>query len=239
MWRCCLVTLVSLVMVASACAQEALWVAAGAGYRRPVLQLLEAFSQATGIPAQASFGNMQQVRIQAQENQNMALVVGDRVFLEPMGLFERYQPLGWGQLVLVTAKGQAIQSLQDLKDPRFVRIALADQAKAVYGHAAATCLQRMGLLPGLADRMLEVATVPQVAAYVATGEVSAGFVNRTEAIAQKDRTGAQIDAPQSCYDPIELSVGIVKGQDDKASVRAFSEFLKSPAARNILAQHGM
>ena len=43
---------------AHAWAADTLLVAAGAGYRKPVLELLEGFSAAHGIRAEASFGNM-------------------------------------------------------------------------------------------------------------------------------------------------------------------------------------
>jgi len=218
---------------------DGLLVAAGAGYRRPVTQLLEGFTRASGIRAEGSFGNMKQVQAQAHQNPDIAVLIGDRVFLEPMNLAENWQLLGVGKLVLVTAKGQAIQSIEDLREARFKRIALPDRERAVYGRAATMCLQRLGLTQTLADRLLEVQTVPQVGAYLSAGEVDAGFVNLTEALALKDRAGQRLEAPQSCYTPIELSAGVIKGKGDAAAVRAFVEYLNSPAARQILARHGM
>ncbi len=224
---------------AHAWAADTLLVAAGAGYRKPVLELLEGFSAAHGIRAEASFGNMKQVEIQARQNPEIALLIGDQAFLEPMGLAERFVPLGTGALVLVTAPGQPLAAMADLREARFRRIALPDRTKAVYGNAAATCLARLGLAQPLAGRLLEVATVPQVSAYVATGEVDAGFVNRTEALALQGRVGARIDAPQDCYDPIALSAGVLKGRAEGAAVRAFLGYLASPAARRVLERHGM
>jgi len=218
---------------------DSLLVAAGAGYRRPVTQLLEGFTQATGIRAEGSFGNMKQVETQARQNPDISVLIGDRMFLEPMDLAENWQLLGVGKLVLVTAKGQTIRSIEDLRDARFKRIALPDRERAVYGRAATLCLERLGLTSALADRLLYVQTVPQVGAYLATAEVDAGFVNLTEAMALRARTGQQLEAPQSCYTPIELSAGVIKGKESVATVNAFVEYLKSPAARQILARHGM
>lgn len=226
-------------LAANAWAADALLVAAGAGYRKPVMELLEDFSKSSGMRTEASFGNMRQVETQARQNPDIALMIGDRAFLEPMGLAERFQLLGTGRLVLVTARGQAIASLADLREPRFRRIALPDRAKAVYGNAAATCLARLGLAQPLAGRLVEVATVPQVSAYVATSEVDAGFLNRTEALALQGRAGAAIDAPQDCYDPIELSVGVLKGRAGGAAARAFLDYLALPATRQVLERHGM
>lgn len=229
----------ALVWVCNVWAGEPLLVAAGAGYRKPVLELLAGFTQASGIQAEASFGNMQQVQTQAQQNPAIALLIGDRAFLEPMGLTERLQPLGQGLLVLVTARGQALASLDELRAPRFGRIALPDRNKAVYGRAAAICLERLGLQQALAPRLLEVATVPQVAAYVAAGEVDAGFINRTQALALQERVGTVLEVPPGCYPRIELSVGVLRGRSEAAAVRAFLAYLEGPQARQVLQRHGM
>lgn len=226
-------------LAANTWAADTLLIAAGAGYRRPVTQLLEEFTKASGIKAEASFGNMKQVETQAQQNPDIALLIGDRAFLEPMGLAEHFQHLGTGKLVLVAARGQALAAIADLRQPHFKRIAIPDRTKAVYGNAAATCLERLNLAQPLAERLLEVATVPQVGAYLVTGEVDAGFVNRTEALALAGRAGTAIDAPQDCYDPIELSVGVLKGRANGVAARALLDYLASPAARKVLEQHGM
>lgn len=239
MLRRFLLACTAFLLAANAWAADTLLVAAGAGYRRPVMELLEDFTKSSGIRAEASFGNMKQVETQAKQNPDIALLIGDRAFLEPMGLAERFQHLGTGRLVLVAARGQALASIADLREPRFKRIALPDRTKAVYGNAAATCLERLGLAQALADRLLEVATVPQVGAYLATGEVDAGFVNRTEALALQGRAGAGIDAPQDCYAPIELSVGVLQGRAGGTAAQAFLGYLGSPAARRVLERHGM
>ena len=54
-----------------------------------------------------------------------------------------------------------------------------------------------------------------------------------------DRVGAQLEAPASCYDPIELSVGVLKGRGDSAAARAFIDYLATPAARSVLQRHGL
>jgi len=236
----CLAVFALLLPVAHAqTVEDGLLVAAGAGYRRPVTELLEGFTQTSGIRAEGSFGNMRQVEAQVRQNPDIAVMIGDRVFLEPTNLAEHWQFLGAGKLVLVTARGQAIESIDELRDARFARIALPDRERAVYGRAASMCLERLGLAQVLAERLLEVQTVPQVGAYLSTGEVDAGFVNLTEALALRERTGQQLEAPQQCYTPIELSAGIIKGKRDTAALRAFIEYLNSPAARQILARHGM
>ncbi|RRD58030.1 molybdate ABC transporter substrate-binding protein [Comamonadaceae bacterium OH2545_COT-014] len=228
-------------MLAAGAAQgaDALLVAAGAGYRKPVLALAERFTARTGIKVEASFGNMGQVQAQLRQNPAIALVAGDKAFLEPMQVFDGFAPLGQGKLALVAARGVPLKALSDLKDARFKRVALPDPVKAVYGKAATTCLARTGLDQALQGRLLPVATVPQVGAYVTAGEVDAGFVNRTEALALAARAGEALDAPAECYDPIEIVLGRVQGRAATPEAQAFIDFVATPEAREVLVQHGL
>ena len=144
-----------------------------------------------------------------------------------------------GRLTLVAARGVPLKEAQDLKDARFRRIGVPDRRQAVYGRAAFTCMQRLGLLDVLTPKLLEVATVPQVGAYLATGEVDAGFVNKTEAQALKARVGDALEMPLSCHDPIRLSVGVVRGRADTPAARAFLDFVQGAPARAVLQRHGL
>ena len=51
---------------------------------------------------------MKQIETQAQQNPDISFLIGDRVFLEPMQLAERYLPVGQGRLMLVVTRGQTI-----------------------------------------------------------------------------------------------------------------------------------
>lgn len=236
--RLVLICLSSLVLT-PAMAADGVLIAAGAGYRKPVLELLQTFSQSTGIKAEASFGNMKQVEIQARQNPEINLLIGDKAFLEPMDLASRYALLGQGRLVLVASKAHPLSALTDLTQPQFKRIAVPDRSKAVYGKAAFACLERSGLLPAVQDRLLEVATVPQVSAYLITGDVDAGFVNKTEAMALKDKAGASVEVAQDCYAPIDLSLAVIKGRDANAATQAFIDFIATPQARQVMERHGL
>ena len=236
--RLVLICLSSLVLT-PAMAADGVLIAAGAGYRKPVLELLQTFSQSTGIKAEASFGNMKQVEIQARQNPEINLLIGDKAFLEPMELASRYALLGQGRLVLVASKAHPLGALTDLTQQQFKRIAVPDRSKAVYGKAAFACLERSGLLPAVQARLLEVATVPQVSAYLITGDVDAGFVNKTEAMALKDKAGASVEVAQDCYAPIDLSLAVIKGRDANAATQAFIDFIATPQARQVMERHGL
>ncbi|MFT4191298.1 MAG: molybdate ABC transporter substrate-binding protein [Comamonas sp.] len=220
-------------------AADTVLIAAMGGYRKPVLELVEAFRQETGLQAQAAFGHVKQIETQAPQNPEVTFLIGDKSLLEPTGLFSRFDRLGMGRLVLVASKGKALAKPDDLKTPAFARIALAHPSRTVFGAAADACLKRLGFADALAPKLLEVESVPQVGSYIASGEVDAGFVNKTEALAIADRSGSSLEMPQSCYEPIEISLGTVKNRLLNDAAKRFLVFLQSDVARNIMTANGL
>lgn len=216
-----------------------LLIASAAGYRKPLMALIQQFSTTNNIKVEASFGHMKQIETQARQNPDIALLVGDRAFLEPMQLASRYERLGAGKLVLIYARTLALESLEDLKKKEVVRFATPDQTRAIYGNAALQCLEQTGLLEGVRDKMIESDTVPQVGTYVALGEMDAGFVNLTEALGQGDRIGGYVMAPPSCYSPIEISMAVMKAHADDPAVKAWADFVATAPARQTLAKYGL
>lgn len=220
---------------------ESLAVAAGAGYKRPLGELGQAFERSSGIAVEASFGNMGQVMAQAQQSDRIILVFGDRAFLErAAGMrFARYLPVGTGRLVLAWPPGSPVRGVDDLARPEVARIALPDPRHAVYGMAARQFLERGGRMASLQSRLLTVATVPQVSAYLASGEVDAGFINLTDALGVRDRLGGFVEVDADAYEPIQIVGGVVAGREGAPTLARFEAFLASPAAREILIRHGL
>lgn len=222
-------------------AAEPLAIAAGAGYKRPVVELAQAFERQAGIQVESFFGNMGQVMAQAVQSERVALVFGDQAFLDAAKQlrFERYLSAGKGRLVLAWPKGRSLSQAGDLTQPAFIRIALPDMRHAVYGKAAAEYLEHSGLGARVNDRLLTVATVPQVSAYLVSGEVDAGFINLTDAIGVRDRIGGFIEIDPALYGEIRIVAGVVEGRSQLSGVSELAAFLETPEAKAILARHGL
>ena len=231
--------LATLLIGTPAKAADAVLIAAMGGYRKPVLELVEAFRKETGFEAQAAFGHIKQIETQARQNPEVAFLIGDKNLLEPTGLFSSFERLGMGRLVIVASKGKALSSVDDLKGPAFGRIAMAHRARTVFGGAAGVCMKRLNLADVLAPKLLEVEGVPQVGSYIVSGEVDAGFVNKTEALAIADRSGPSLEMPHTCYEAIEISLGTVKDRTLTAAQIRFQTFLQGEAARRIMVANGL
>ncbi len=216
-----------------------LTVAAGAGYRKPVLRLIEMYREGGGETVVAAFGNMQQIVAQAQASGDIALLIGDEKFLRKVDFLTDFQTLGNGKMALAWPKGRAaIAPETGLTQPAIGRIALPDPEKAVYGLAADEWLKHKGLFAAVRAKLIHTATVPQVASYLVAGEVDAGFINVTDAIGLGESIGGYV-VIEDGYSPIRIVAATVKGREDDPRLRSFLAFLRSARAAELLRSFGM
>ena len=220
---------------------ETLMIAAGAGYKRPTVELARGYESTTGNKVEEFYGNMAQVLTQARQSGKVALVLGDLDFLQKTTdvSFSNFLPLGDGKLVLAYAKGKTLKNPQALLDSTFTRIALPDTRNAVYGKAAEEYLSKSALASQLKAKLLVVSTVPQVSAYLVSAEVDAGFINITDALSIKDKIGGFIEIDPQSYGSIKIVAGIIKGREADPATKAFAEYLRTPLAHSILEKHGL
>ena len=234
-WMC----LLALTLAVPALA-EPLTVAAGAGYKKPVTELAKAFETASGIKTELIFGNMGQVTTQAKGSGALDVIVGEKGFLDSAGLsIDGVTPLGRGVLVVAWPKGSGLATPADIAKPGVARLAMPDPAKAIYGKAASQYLEKSGLDKAVAGKLLVVATVPQVTAYLQSGEVDAGFVNRTDVLDAGASIGGFLEIDPSQYAPIEIVAASLAGAKNAAGAKAFAAFLAGPEARAIIGRHGL
>lgn len=223
-----------------ALAAETLTLAAGAGYKQMVEDLAVAFTKETGVEMERIYGNMGQVTGMARESGKIDAVLGDKRFLDATDLpFNGESVIGKGVLVLVVAKGAPVSGLKDLTRPEIKRVAMPDPQKAIYGRAADEYLDSSGQRAALQDKLIVVATVPQVSAYVISGEVDAGFINRTDALAIQDKVARILAVDETAYKPILIVAKPLTGAPHAKALERFTAFLKGQAAKDIAAKHGL
>lgn len=211
----------------------------GAGYKRPVLDLIERYRALTGNKIVGGFGNMQQISAQAQASPDVGLMLGDEIHLRELSLISSITPVGVGKLVIAWPKGKsALVADMDLLAPSVGRIAYPDAQKAIYGIAATEWMKNKGLFEALKAKFIEVGTVPQVTSYLISGEVDAGFVNITDALGAGDKIGGY-RVIEGGYTPIRIVAGVVQGHEDNPQVKGFLTFMGSPEAVVIMKGYGM
>jgi molybdate transport system substrate-binding protein len=220
---------------------ETLTMAAGAGYKRPVTEIIRAYESSGDAKIDQIYGNMGQVTMQAKGSGTVAFIVGEENFLKSSGLpFVSFEKLGEGILVIAYGKKIKLGGQEDLLKPQVSKIALPDEKRAIYGKAAKEFLRKTGLMDKLKEKLLVVATVPQVSAYLISGEVEAGFINLTDALYIKDRIGGYLTPDKAAYTPIRIVLGVLKGYEDKPDTKKFVDFVKTnPSVKKIIKKAGM
>ena len=235
----CLLLFLCLIFTTASQADGNLTVVSGAGYKKPVMKLVELYRANGGQDVDASFGNMQQIIAQTQASSAVALMFGDEKYLQKLPFLSGFQTLGVGKLVVAWPKGKAaIAADADLSAPAIKRIALPDAEKAIYGLAASEWMKSRNLAESLQGKLITAATVPQVTSYLVAGEVDAGFINVTDAIGVADKIGGY-RLLEDGYTPIRIVVGTVKGHENDPGLREFLEFLRSERALEVLRGFGM
>lgn len=218
---------------------DSLKIAVGAGYKKPVLEVLNAY-EATHPKIDAMYGNMAQIFAHAKQEE-ISLVIGDKKFLEAQKelSFTRYQNIGIGRAVIVYAKGKHLENAIDITKSSIQKIAVAEPKKAIYGGAAMEFLNNANLYDAMKERLITVATVPQVATYVITHEVDVGILNLTAAIDAGDKIGGYVEIPSHLYSKIEITAGSLGICAKEKQCKEFLDFLASPKAKEIFIKYGL
>lgn len=216
-------------------------IGAGAGYKRLVTELDAAFSRKTGVVVHEAYGHLGHVAAQAREGGPIDVIIGDLDFLHSVpGLdIARVADVGRGRLVVAWAAGVDMESPSDLLRPGIDRIALPDEKNAIYGKAGMEFLSRSNMLETLRPRLIQVASVPQVTAYLISGDVEAGLINITDAQGVRGKIGGFAEVDQNLYSPIRIVGALMPGGAGKPETARYLEFLVSPEARAIAEKHGL
>ncbi len=194
---------------------------------------LRAYAEAhPGARVEATFGGSGALERQIEGDAPVAIFLSasprelDRLAAE--GRVARQLPLAENELVLVAPK-EGAASLADLTTPRVRRIAIGQPETVPAGRLARQFLERLGLWKALEPKLVFAEDVVEVRAWVARGEVEAGFVYRTETAGL---------SPTSLPGPprTELVAALLRGAP--ASAGELFEFLLADRSRSQLRAAG-
>jgi len=143
-----------------------------------------------------------------------------------------------GRLVLwSTAAAGAPESLAELAEPRWERIAIANPEHAPYGRAARQALAASGVLGSVSPRLVYGENILHTLALVRSGNAQAGLVALALAAGADD--GRWILLDDALHEPLEQVVVILAGTQDADAARGFLDTVASPEGREILRRLGL
>lgn len=231
--------IIFLMFIAAVVNASGVKIASGAGYKKPIMEVVKLYEVSKGIKVEPIFGNMKQISSQAKSS-DIALLIGDKKFLsQKSGLdFVKYNFLGKGYVVLAYAQGIKLDKVEDIAQERIKKVAMPAPKKAIYGIAGKEFLISSKLDERIKNKLYVVATVPQVANYLITKEVEAGIINLTAALSFKDKLGGYIKVDENSYSPIDIVAGELSNCDTSIC-KDFVEFLQSSGVKKIFQKYGM
>jgi molybdate transport system substrate-binding protein len=144
-----------------------------------------------------------------------------------------------GHIVLWWREGgvRAPVALEDLSDPRFRRIAIANPEHAPYGLAAKQALVAAGLYERLKDRLVYGENVRQTLQLAETGNVEVAVVALS--LAKSAKGGRYLVLPESGHQPIRQAMVVCKHGANGTGGKRFAEFVASPDGRRVLERYGL
>lgn len=213
----------------------------GAGYKMMLEKLCAAYRADGGTIEEMYGGHIAHMLTQIRQGSGVKIVVSDKATLDAtaQGLeFAQYENLGATLLVLAWRKGLNLKTPEDLTLPEVKSVVHPDSQAAIYGRAAKAFLESSGLGQKISAKLQVVSSVPQVLAYLISGEMDAGFVNRAAIMNNTDKIGGSMEIPEG-YPALSMVAAVVKGQENDPEVKKFLDFLKTPQAKSILKNNGI
>ncbi|MBN2526547.1 MAG: molybdate ABC transporter substrate-binding protein [Deltaproteobacteria bacterium] len=215
-----------------------IFVASGAGYRKPIDEIKFLFEKKTAIAVNCIYGNMRQITTQAKTSGKVAVIIGDVKFLNKMDIsFKKETAIGIGRLVIAARKNLPLNGIDDLTKSEFDRIIVPDSKKAIYGRAAFEAMTKRNIYKQIQPRLITVQTVPQVTSYLAGGTAQAGFMNRADFLSLNPNKFKAIDIDRSLYESIIIEAALTEHATDAAE--QYMRFLQSDAAKGVFDRFGL
>ena len=140
-------------------------------------------------------------------------------------------------LVLVAAKGEKIDSLDDLKSDSITKIAIGDPESVPAGKYAKEVLDNTKLYDAVQSKLVLGKDVKQVLSYVQQGAAQVGFVYLSDAHGVDD-VDVVLTTDEDTHSEIAYPIAVLKDSKQSDAAKQFEDFLLSDAGQAILEKYG-
>ena len=146
------------------------------------------------------------------------------------------------QIVLIASVSNQKNNLKldnfdDLSTENITMIALGEPQSVPAGKYAQEVLQSFKIADKVNSKAVYGKDVRQVLNYVATGNVDAGIVYRTDA-QLSERVNIIATAPETSHSPVIYPIAVMKDSDNPEAATELIEFLSTSEVQEIFAEYG-
>ncbi len=224
---------------------EPLHVAAASDLALAFGELGKAFEQSSGKKVEFSFAATGLLAKQISEGApfdvfaaaNMSFV--DEVVRSNVCLGNTKKIYARGRIAIWSKdKAQLPAGLEDLRDPKYVKVAIANPEHAPYGLAAQQAMTKAGVWADVKPRLVYGENVQQTMMFGTSGNADVAIVALSLAVASP---GAYLPIDPALHEPLEQAMVVCKGGSTGGrpnEARAFVEYVGSEPGRAIMRKHG-
>jgi molybdate transport system substrate-binding protein len=232
-------------------------VAAASDLRPAFTELATAFTASSGIKVNLTFGASGQLKRQIEDGSPVDFfAAADRALVEDLaaqGHAEKstLYTYGFVDLSLATATGITVEKAADndssgahpldqLAEPKFRRIAIANPAFAPYGKAAQQAINATTQATVINQKLVLAENVADALRLVESGDVDAALVAKSLTIAAVPPLSSTItDLPSGLHEEIpQGAVVTAKTSESKSAASVFLSYLQSDRGRQIMKRYG-
>lgn len=131
-----------------------------------------------------------------------------------------------------------LTSFMDLTKSSVTKIAYGDPAVAPHGVYAEEVLNKLGIFTQVKPKVIYSKNASETLTWVKSGEVQAGIMFSTDAIAGGDDVKVVATASSSWHSEIVYPAVVVSASKNKVLAQAFIDFIMGPRGQQILRSHG-
>jgi molybdate transport system substrate-binding protein len=221
--------------------QTSVRVAAASDLAKAFTEVGDAFTAKTGIKPAFDFGSSGLFAKQIEQGAPFYLyAAANKSFVDQIvktgkcdastaQLYSRGRLVMWG-------KNGTPAKLEDLADPKYKRIGIANPDHAPYGKAAIEAMQKAGIYDQVKDRLVLAENVLAAMTYAKEGSVDVSFFALSLAIANSTESYLKIEP--DLYSPLEQTMVVCGKGPEADAARELASFIVSDDGRAIMEKFG-
>jgi molybdate transport system substrate-binding protein len=227
---------------------QPLRIAAAADLQFAMNDLVGQYEKSTGQKVSVSYGSSGNFRTQIENGAPFDLFFSADVQYPKLLISARLADANtlyiyaFGQLVLWAPAGANLQLPQRgfrvLEDPRVAKIAIANPEHAPYGRAAVAALRKAGVYDAVKAKLVYGENISQAAQFAESGSAQVGILALSLTYVDSMKSGERWEVPADMYPPLEQAAVVVHASANKPAAHAFLDYVKTAAAKEILARYG-
>lgn len=237
-----LICLLALLASAADAHGDEIRIATASNFRHAADEIAQAFEQASGQRATLVFGATGKHYAQITHGAPFDIFLAadrhrpERLESEGNAVAGSRFTYAVGRLALWSPGGGITADAEILREGNFRRLAIANPELAPYGLAAKQTLQEFGLWEPLSGKLVRGENVAQAFQFTYSGNAELGLIalSQLQLSGEKHRGNWWL-VPASMHRPIDQQAVLI---NDKPAAREFLDFMRSPAALEIIRSHG-